>query len=98
MARNLQMNFEWDPNKARYNLQKHGVSFQEAVTVFTDELSITNYDLRHSEQEERFMIVGWSHRRNLLMISYTERENRIRIISSRKLRKNERKAYEKRNL
>ncbi len=92
------MNFEWDPNKARYNLQKHGVSFQEAVTVFTDELSITNYDLRHSEQEERFMIVGWSHRRNLLMISYTERENRIRIISSRKLRKNERKAYEKRNL
>ncbi len=91
------MNFEWDPNKAEYNLRKHDVSFQEAVTVFNDELSVTNYDPGHSADEDRFMIVGWSLRQNLLMVSYTERENCIRIISSRKLTKNERKSYERKN-
>jgi len=87
----------WDPIKAEYNLRKHGGSFQEAATVFNDDLSATNYDPGHSTDEDRFMIVGWSHRQNLLMVSYTERENRIRIISSRKLTKNERKSYERRN-
>ncbi len=91
------MNFEWDPKKAEYNLQKHGVSFQEASTVFGDQLSITNYDPGHSNDEDRFMIIGWSLQQNLLMVSYTERGENIRIISSRKLTKNERKSYEKRN-
>jgi len=91
------MNFEWDPQKAEYNLQKHGVSFQEASPVFGDKLSITNYDPGHSNDEDRFMIVGWSLQQNLLMVSYTERGENIRIISSRKLTKNERKSYEKRN-
>ena len=88
------MNFEWDPNKAEYNLQKHGISFQEAATVFSNELSATVYDPNHSEDEDRFITIGWSHSQKLLMVSHTERGNRIRIISSRKLTKSERKDYE----
>ena len=90
------MEFEWDPNKAEYNLRKHDVSFREAVTVFSDDLSETNYDPTHSDNEERYMTIGWSCRRNLLMVSYTERGSRIRIISSRKLTKKERESYDRR--
>ena len=90
------MEFEWDPDKAKYNLRKHGVSFQEATTVFGDASSEVNYDPTHSKAEDRYMIIGWSYRSNLLMVSYTERGNRIRIISSRKLTKKERKSYDRR--
>jgi uncharacterized DUF497 family protein len=89
------MNFEWDPNKADSNLRKHGVSFQEAATVFGDDLGMTVYDPDHSRDEDRFITIGWSERRRLLMVSHTDREDSIRIISARELTPSERKDYEK---
>lgn len=88
------MNFEWDPHKAELNLRKHGVSFREAATVFGDHLSATAYDPDHSEGEDRYITVGWSNRRKLLIISHTERNDRIRIISARELTRAEQKEYE----
>jgi uncharacterized DUF497 family protein len=88
------MNFEWDPNKAESNLRKHGVSFQEAATVFGDDLGITVYDPDHSEEEDRYITIGWLNRRRLLVVSHTDREDRIRIISARELTQSERKDYE----
>ena len=63
------MDFEWDPNKAEINLRKHGVSFAEAGTVFGDELAITVPDPDHSDDENRYITVGWSNRRRLLIVS-----------------------------
>jgi uncharacterized protein len=91
------MDFEWDPRKAETNLQKHGVSFTEAGTIFGDELAITVPDPDHSKNEERYITVGWSNRGRLLMVSHTERGDRIRIISARELTKAERIAYEEEN-
>ena len=91
------MEFEWDPRKAEINLRKHGVSFTEAGTVFGDELAVTVPDPDHSEDEERLITVGWSNRRKLLIVSHTDRNDRIRIISARELTRNERKAYEEEN-
>lgn len=88
------MNFEWDPRKAAINLRKHGISFLEAATIFGDELAVTVHDPDHSQDEERFITVGWSNRRRLRIVSHTERGARIWIISARELRKTERKAYE----
>lgn len=91
------MTFEWDEKKARANLIKHGVNFDEAVSVFLDPLSITVADPEHSEAEYRFLDIGLSDQGRLLVISYTERASRIRIISSRQALPAERKAYEKGN-
>ncbi|RIK29190.1 MAG: hypothetical protein DCC56_13885 [Anaerolineae bacterium] len=91
------MDFEWDPRKAETNLQKHGVSFTEAGTIFGDELAVTVPDPDHSKNEERYITIGWSSRGRLLMISHTDREDRIRIISARELTRAERKAYEEEN-
>ena len=91
------MDFEWDPRKAEINLRKHGVSFTEAGTVFGDDLAITVPDPDHSNDEDRYITIGWSDRRRLLMISHTDRGNRIRIISARELTKAERKEYEEEN-
>jgi uncharacterized DUF497 family protein len=88
------MEFEWDPRKAAGNLGKHKVSVVEAATVFGDQLSITVYDPDHSVREHRFITIGWSNRRRLLMVAHTERGDRIRIISARRLTRAERKAYE----
>lgn len=88
------MNFEWNPQKAERNLKKHSVSFQEAASVFRSELSDTVYDPDHSDDEDRFITIGWSSQNRLLIVSHTERGDTIRIISSRKLTKSERKAYE----
>ncbi len=88
------LQFEWDPQKAAHNKQKHGVTFEEAATVFADPLSATFNDPDHSNDEERFVIIGVSQQQRLLMVSHTERENRIRIISSRELTAPERKQYE----
>lgn len=88
------MFFEWDEKKARANMKKHGVSFDEAVTVFRDPLSITVADPEHSETEYRFLDIGMSDQGRLLVVSYTERAARIRIISSRLGLPVERKAYE----
>jgi uncharacterized protein len=88
------MIFDWDTNKAAKNLSKHQVSFDEAKTVFDDPLYIDFYDPDHSEAEERYLIVGRSNQGKILIVSYTEREDSIRIISARKVTKAERKVYE----
>lgn len=87
-------NFEWDPKKAEANLSKHGVSFREAVTAFGDPLSMNMADPDHSEDEERFIVLGLSDRYRLLVVSYTERPPRTRIISARLATRHERKQYE----
>ena len=91
------MDFEWTPRKAETNLRKHGVSFTEAGTVFGDDLAITVPDPDHSNDEDRYITIGWSDRRRLLMVSHTDRSDRIRIISARELTKAERKEYEEEN-
>jgi uncharacterized DUF497 family protein len=86
--------FEWDPNKAKENLKIHGVSFDEASTAFGDTLSLVVYDPLHSEEEDRFVLVGNSHKNRLLVIVHTERADRVRLITARKATKKERKQYE----
>lgn len=85
---------EWDPRKAAANLRKHGVSFDEAATVFRDTLSATAVDPDHSAGEDRYVTFGVSVRGRLLVIAHTEREDRIRLISARVAAKRERKIYE----
>ena len=87
-------NFEWDPDKAEENLSKHGVSFAEAVTAFGDPLSMNMPDPDHSEGEQRFIVLGMSDRYRLLVVSYTERPPRTRIISARLATRHERNQYE----
>ncbi len=86
--------FEWDRNKARRNLKIHGVSFDEASTAFKDTLSLTIRDPLHSDEEDRFILIGNSGRNRLLVVVHTERGENIRIISARKATKKERKQYE----
>ena len=88
------MEFEWDEKKLRTNLSKHGVSFNEASTTFDDRLYIDFYDPDHSEKEQRYIIFVTSERGRLLMVSYTERGNKIHIISARKATPAERESYE----
>ncbi len=88
------MQFEWDENKAASNLSKHGVSFEEAKTVFDDPLYVDFFDPDHSDEEERYLIVGKSNRGRLLIVSYTERGNSIRLISARVVTRAEGEAYE----
>jgi uncharacterized DUF497 family protein len=91
------MEFDWDPHKANANYRKHGISFAEAGTVFGDDFATTVPDPDHSLDEERFITIGWSNRRRLLIVSHTDRGNRVRIISARELTKSERKDYEEAN-
>lgn len=86
--------FEWDPAKAASNLQKHGVSFEEAATVFDDPLSLTICDPDHSEDEERFVTIGQSKNGTLVVVSHCDRANRIRIINCRYPTPRERRDYE----
>ncbi|MEY8313398.1 BrnT family toxin [Oscillospiraceae bacterium 42-9] len=90
------MNFEWDENKARANLKKHGVSFGEAQTVFYDENALLIDDPDHSEDEDRFIILGLSAGARLLVVChcYRESETVIRIISARKATRKETQYYE----
>jgi uncharacterized DUF497 family protein len=88
------MKFEWDSRKAESNLKKHGVSFHEAASVFSDALSITYYDPDHSAREHRFITVGTSRSGWVLMVAHTDRGDNIRIISARKTTRRERKYYE----
>ena len=92
--------FEWDARKARINLEKHKVSFEESQTIFADSLLITFPDELHSETEERFISIGMSTRERVLLVVHTEREEIgerivIRIISCRKATTSERIIYEK---
>jgi len=88
------MRFAWDFRKAALNLHKHGISFEEAATVFRDFFSATVHDPDHSEVEERFITFGMSSRGRLLVVSHTEREEELRIISARMVTNEERKIYE----
>ena len=88
------MKFEWDPDKAANNFAKHEISFNEASTVFADPLSLTFTDPDHSRSEDRYVTIGESMQRNLLIISHTDRDQRIRIISARKVTRRERRIYE----
>lgn len=89
------MKFEWDPNKAESNLQKHGISFDEAVTVFKDPLAFIFDDTAHSEQEHREIIIGMSTLRRMLLVCFVERvEDSIRIINARPATRQEIKDYE----
>ena len=88
------MNFEWNESKAQANLAKHGVSFDEAKTVFTDPFYIDFYAPDHSDDEERYVIIGQSQQHRLLVVSYTERKQRMRLISAREATRREKEAYE----
>ena len=86
--------FEWNESKATANLSKHGVSFDEAKTVFDDPLYVDFYDPDHSHDEHRYIILGESRQGRFLLVSYTERGNIIRLISAREATRMERKVYE----
>mgnify|MGYP003344653012 CR=1 FL=1 len=88
------MDFEWDPEKELENIRKHGVSFQEAQSVFADPLSITIPDPEHSDGESRFLILGTSGGNRLVVACHTERGDRIRIINAREATRRERTDYE----
>ena len=90
----MSLSFEWDTSKAKANLVKHAVSFEEASTVFGDPLSLTIPDPAHSQVEDRFIVLGQSHQRKLLVVVHTERGDNIRIISARRASRRERKSYE----
>jgi len=88
------MKFSWDPKKAAANLEKHGVSFGEASTVFHDALSVTGSDPDHSGEERRFVTFGNSSQGRLLVVAHTDEGETIRIISARLVTRRERRIYE----
>ena len=88
------MNFEWNPQKARVNLRKHQIDFEEACTIFEDPQFITFLDEEHSLDEDRYITTGLSNKNRLLMVAHTEYTGSIRIISARKATKNEEKFYQ----
>jgi Uncharacterized protein conserved in bacteria len=88
------MQFEWDTEKAIANLSKHGVGFDEAATVWDDYFNIEFFDRDHSDDEKRFLMIGESNEHRFLIISFTERDNKVRIISARELTPKERREYE----
>lgn len=92
------MKFEWDEFKATSNFRKHGVSFEEAKTVFDNPLAVIFADEEHSIDEQREIIIGHSGENRLLLVSFTERLNAIRIISARLATRREREDYEQNTL
>jgi uncharacterized DUF497 family protein len=88
------MEFEWDDAKAKVNLAKHGVAFQEAATLFGDPLAMTYFDPDHSDDEDRYITFGTAASGRLLVVSHTDRGDVTRIISARAATRRERKAYE----
>ena len=90
----MSLTFEWDERKADDNLRKHGVSFDEAKTVFNDPFSVTIYDPDHSRDEQRYIDIGLSSKGRLIVVSYTETREKIRIINSREATKKEEREYE----
>jgi uncharacterized DUF497 family protein len=90
----LALSFEWDPRKAASNLAKHAVSFEEAATVFGDPLGRISSDPRHSTDEERFVILGVSRTRRVLIVMFVDRGEAVRIVSARRATPRERRNYE----
>ena len=91
----MSVQFEWNKQKAETNVRKHQITFEEASTVFRDRLAYIFNDEDHSEDEIRELIIGYSANNRILLVSFTERDERIRIISARKAESLERKEYEK---
>jgi uncharacterized protein len=91
----MERDYEWDTDKAESNRRKHGVSFEEAETVFDDELLETFPDTRHSDDEERYISIGVSKDGRLLIVIHTDRDEVVRIISCREATTAERRAYER---
>lgn len=89
------MKFEWDDKKAQSNIEKHGITFEEAVSVFYDEEALLRDDPEHSDEEDRFVLLGMSTMANILIVChcYRESDEIIRIISARKATKMETKQY-----
>jgi uncharacterized DUF497 family protein len=90
----MNLSFEWDPDKARSNLARHGVSFEEAATVFDDPLVELDLDPDHSRGERRYRALGHSSAERLLVVAYTERGGAVRLISARSAARPERRTYE----
>ncbi len=90
----MSIEFEWDDRKEKSNIRKHGISFHDAATVFGDVLAWTFSDPDHSNSEDRFITIGCSKTRKTLVISHTDREDRIRIISARQATPREKRQYE----
>jgi len=86
--------FEWDAEKAESNARKHGVTFDEASTAFGDPLSLLMHDPDHSAEEQRYLLLGMSNRRRLLVVAFAERPPRTRLISARRASRPERRCYE----
>jgi uncharacterized DUF497 family protein len=89
--------FEWDAKKAESNRRKHGVTFDEASTTFSDPLSLLMPDPDHSVGEERYLVLGMSNRRRLLVVAFAERSPSTRLISARRATRRERRRYEEKN-
>jgi uncharacterized DUF497 family protein len=92
--KNIMIDFGWDPSKAKENLRKHGVSFEEGATIFQDTLGVTIHDPDHSIQEDRYITIGSSSTGRVMMVAHTDRYGRTRIINARELTRKERKEYE----
>ncbi|MEZ4869670.1 MAG: BrnT family toxin [Caldilineaceae bacterium] len=90
----MNVQFDWDTDKAQSNYRKHGILFEEGVTVFEDPLSITIADPDHSDNEECLIDIGMSNRGRILVVVYTERRAHIRVISCRPATRAERRIYE----
>ena len=90
----MPLEFEWDHEKAKTNRKKHGVTFEEAATVFADPLALTIPDPDHSEDEDRYITVGESTQRRIVVVSAVDRNDIIRIISARIANRRERRQYE----
>lgn len=90
----MSFEFEWDPAKAEANRKRHGVTFEEALTVFADPLARIFDDQDHSADEKREIIIGHSVKQRLLLVCFTERAGRVRIINGRSATKGERQGYE----
>ena len=89
------LKFEWDRRKAVLNIKKHGVSFEDAATAFGDPLSVTIHDPKHSDDEDRFLLLGETQDKKLVVVAHTDRKDTIRLINARPATRQERKDHEK---
>jgi len=89
------LKFEWDRRKAVLNIKKHGVSFEYAATAFGDPLSVTIHDPKHSDDEDRFLLLGETKDKKLVVVAHTDRKDTIRLINARPATRQEREDYEK---
>jgi len=89
------LKFEWDRRKSVLNIKKHGVSFEDAATAFGDPLSVTIHDPKHSDDEDRFLLLGETKDKKFVVVAHTDRKDTIRLINARPATRQEREDYEK---